>query len=63
MLRKPWVAPDLIKPPKARLSDIVTVEKPQRLFQTNYTPSYRVFFFTVYGLSLRLGQGLRPTGR
>ena len=31
VLKKPWVMPDLIKPPKAqRLPDIVTVEEAQR---------------------------------
>jgi integrase/recombinase XerD len=60
VLRKPWVAPHLIKPPKAqRLPDIVTVEEAQRLFLATRTLSYRVFFFTVYSLGLRLGEGLR----
>jgi len=60
VLRKPWVAPHLIKPPKAqRLPDIVTVEEAQRLFMATRTLSYRVFFFTLYSLGLRLGEGLR----
>nr|WP_292433185.1 tyrosine-type recombinase/integrase [Methylobacter sp.] len=60
VLRKPWVAPHLIKPPKAqRLPDIVTVDEAQRLFLATRTLSYRVFFFTVYSLGLRLGEGLR----
>jgi site-specific recombinase XerD len=60
VLRKPWVAVDLIKPPKARrLPDIVTVEEAGRLFQSTRTLSYRVFFFTLYSLGLRLGEGLR----
>ncbi len=33
ILRKPWVAPGLIEPPKSqRLPDIVTVEEARRLF-------------------------------
>ncbi|MBK7846969.1 MAG: hypothetical protein IPJ73_06395 [Zoogloea sp.] len=49
--------PDLIKPPKAqRLPDIVTVEEAQRLFSATRTLSYRVFYFTVYSLGLRLGR-------
>lgn len=33
LLRRPWVAPGLIKPPKSqRLSDIVTVAEARRLF-------------------------------
>ena len=60
VLRKPWVAVDLIKPPKARrLPDIVTVEEAGRLFATTRILSYRVFYFTLYSLGLRLGEGLR----
>jgi integrase/recombinase XerD len=60
VLRKPWGALDLIKPPKAqRLPDIVTVEEAGRLFQATHTLSYRVFYFTLYSLGLRLGEGLR----
>jgi integrase len=62
VLRKPWVAPDLIKPPRGqRLPDIVTVAEAQRLFLATRTLSYRVFFFTLYSLGLRLGEGLRLT--
>lgn len=60
VLRKPWVAPGLIKPPKSqRLPDIVTVEETQRLFAATRVVSYRVFYFTLYRLGLRLGEGLR----
>ena len=60
VLRKPWVAPGLIKPPKAqRLPDIVTVEEAGRLFAATHTLSYRVLYFTLYSLGLRLGEGLR----
>jgi integrase/recombinase XerD len=60
VLRKPWVAPHLIKPPKTqRLPDIVTVEEAQQLFLATQVLSYRVFYFTVYSLGLRLGEGLR----
>lgn len=51
VLRKPWVAPGLIKPPKSqRLPDIVTVAEVQRLFAVTRVLSYRVFFFTLYSL-------------
>lgn len=51
--------PTLIKAPKAqRLPDIVSVEEAQRLFATTRTLSYRVFYFTLYSLGLRLGEGL-----
>ena len=60
VLRKPWIAPGLIKPPKTqRLPDIVTVEEAQRLFAATRVISYRVFYFTLYSLGLRLGEGLR----
>src|ERR1035437_3291486 len=60
VLRKPWVAPGLIKPPKSqRLPDIVTVAQAQRIFAATRVLSYRVFFFTLYSLGLRLGEGLR----
>lgn len=59
VLHKPWVMPHLIKPPKAqRLPDIVSVDEAQRLFAATRTLSYRVFYFTLYSLGLRLGEGL-----
>lgn len=59
VLRKPWVMPHLIKPPKAqRLPDIVTVDEAQRLFAATRKLSYRVFYFTLYSMGLRLGEGL-----
>ena len=62
VLRKPWTMPSLIKPPTAqRLPDIVTVEEAQRLFGATRILSYRVFFFTLYSLGLRLGEGLALT--
>ena len=60
VLRKPWVAPGLIKPPRTqRLPDIVTIEEARRIFATTRVASYRVFYFTLYSLGLRLGEGLR----
>jgi site-specific recombinase XerD len=60
VLHKLWVNVDLIKPPKTqRLPDIVTVEEAKRLFMATRMLSYRVFFFTLYSLGLRLGEGLR----
>lgn len=62
VLKKPWVAPGLIKPPRSqRLPDIVTVEETERIFLGTQVLSYRVFFFTLYSLGLRLGEGLRLT--
>ena len=60
VLRKPWAAPGLIKPPRCqRLPDVVTVEEARRIFAATRVVSYRVFFFTLYSLGLRLGEGLR----
>ena len=60
VLRKPWVAPGLIKPPRSqRLPDIVTIEEARRIFTTTRVLSYRVFIFTLYSLGLRLGEALR----
>jgi site-specific recombinase XerD len=60
VLRKPWEHIDLIKPPKTqRLPDIVTTEEAKRLFMETLTLSYQVFYFTLYSLGLRLGEGLR----
>ena len=62
VLKKPWVAPGLIKPPRIqRLPDIITVEETERIFLATQVLSYRVFFFTLYSLGLRLGEGLRLT--
>ncbi len=60
VLHKAWENIDLVKPPKAqRLPDIVTIEEAKQLFVATLTLSYRVFYFTVYSLGLRLGEGLR----
>jgi len=60
VLRKPWENPALIKPPTSqRLPDIVTVDQAKQLFNATSKLSYRVFFFTVYSMGLRLGEGLR----
>ena len=62
VLRRPWTLPNLVKPPKAqRLPDIVTVDQAQHLFAATRILSYRVFFFTLYSLGLRLGEGLALT--
>lgn len=62
VLRKPWAMPNFIKPPKvSRLPDIVTVEQAQALFSAIRTLSYRVFFFLLYSLGLRLSEALALT--
>ncbi len=60
VLKKSWEHVDLIKPPRAkRLPDIVTVEEAAKLFNATHKLSYRVLFFTLYSMGLRLGEGLR----
>lgn len=62
VLGKPWVAPNFIRPPKvSRLPDIVSVAEAQALFAATRVLSYRVLFFTLYSLGLRLGEGLALT--
>jgi integrase/recombinase XerD len=59
VLQQPWVMPNFIRPPRVqRLPDIVTVEQAQQLFCATRCLSYRVFFFTLYSMGLRLSEGL-----
>lgn len=59
VLNKPWQQVDLIKPPRSkRLPNVVTVAEAARLFNATHKLSYRVFYFTVYSLGLRLAEGL-----
>ena len=60
VLKKSWVAPGLTNPPgRQRQTDIVTADEARRLFAATRVVSYRVFYFTLYSLGLRLGEGLR----
>jgi integrase len=60
VLAQPWVGIPLIKPPRTtRIPDIVTVDEARQLFLSTHKLSYRVFFFTLYSMGLRLGEGLR----
>jgi integrase/recombinase XerD len=59
VLDKLWTQHALIKPPRAtRIPDIVTVEEATALFAATNVISYRTFYFTLYSLGLRLGEGL-----
>ena len=59
VLGQPWVMPNFIKAPKVqRLPDIVTAQQAQQLFEATRCLSYRVFFFTLYSMGLRLSEGL-----
>jgi integrase len=49
----------MIKPPKnTRIPDIVTIDEAQQLFMSTRRLSYRVFYFTIVSMGLRLGEGL-----
>lgn len=59
VLKKPWVNVPLIKQPKSsRIPDIVTVKQAQLIFNSTTKLSYKVFFFTIYSMGLRLSEGL-----
>ncbi len=60
VLKKNWVDIPIIKPPKtARIPDIITPDEAHNLFMSTRKLSYRVLFFTLYSMGLRLGEGLR----
>jgi site-specific recombinase XerD len=60
VLNRSWVEIPMIKPPRStRIPDIISVDEAQQLFLATRRLSYRVFFFTLYSLGLRLGEGLR----
>ena len=60
VLHQDWPAPHLVKAPHIqRLPDIVTVEQMQQIITRTKVLSYRVFFYVLYSLGLRLGEGLR----
>lgn len=60
VLHRAWPAPNLIKAPHSQsLPDIVTVAQMQQIITSTRVLSYKVFFYTLYSLGLRLGEGLR----
>ncbi len=60
VLKKNWVDIPIIKPPKTvRIPDIITIDEANKLFLSTRKLSYRVLFFTLYSMGLRLGEGLR----
>ena len=62
VLKKTWEDIPLIKPPKGtRIPDILTIEQANQLFAATNKLSYKVFFFTIYSMGLRLGEGIRLT--
>ena len=60
VLNKTWSNLQLIKSPRTRrIPDIISVDEVQKLVMATDRLSYRVFFFTLYSMGLRLGEGLR----
>jgi site-specific recombinase XerD len=55
-----WPHIDLVKSPQVqKLPNIVTVEQAAKVFMMTRVASYRVFFFIVYSLGLRISEALR----
>jgi len=62
VLNKTWQDIPLIKPPKTtRIPDIVSIEQAGQLFAATNKLSYKVFFFTIYSMCLRLGEVIKLT--
>ena len=62
VLKRSWADIPLIKSPRViRIPDIVSIEEAQLLFSSTRILSYRVFFYTVYSMGLRLSEGLALT--
>ena len=60
VLKKTWHDIPLIKSPKTtRIPDIVTIEQANQLFAATKIQDYKVFFFTIYSMGLRLGEGIK----
>lgn len=60
VLHKSLPAARLVKTRKVRrLPDVLTVAEAGRVFAATRVVSYRVLYFTLYSLGLRLGEGLR----
>lgn len=59
ILNKPWINVPLIKPPKTTtIPDIVTISQAQSIFSATKVLSYKVIFFTLYSMGLRLSEGI-----
>ena len=62
VLDKTWDDIPLIKPPKTKkIPNILTIEQLSQLFDATVVLSYKVFFFTIYSMGLRLGEGINLT--
>jgi len=60
VLKKDWQdIPNLKSPKVRRIPDIVSIGQARQIFLATRKLSYRVFFYTLYSMGLRLGEGLR----
>jgi integrase/recombinase XerD len=62
VLSKTWDDIPLVKPPKTtKIPDILSIDQVNQLFAATNNLSYKVFFFTIYSMGLRLGEGINLT--
>jgi len=60
VLNQTWTDVPLIQPPKtSRIPDILSIQQLHQLFAATNKLSYKVFFFVIYSMGLRLGEGIR----
>lgn len=60
VLNRNWLdIPHLRSPKVSRIPDIVTIDQARQIFLSTRKMSYRVLFYTLYSMGLRLGEGLR----
>ena len=60
VLTRDWTDIPVVKSSRVvRIPDIVSIEEAQLLFAATKVLSYRVFFYTVYSMGLRLSEGLK----
>lgn len=61
-IEKQWEWLNIVKPPQVkRLPDILTPSQISLLLNNTHQYHYQVFFFTLYSMGLRLGEGLGLT--
>jgi len=59
VLNRTWVDIPIIKPPKTtRIPDIVTIDEVGLILAATNKLSYRILFFTLYSMGLRISEGL-----
>ncbi len=62
ILNKSWDNIPLVKPPKATgIPDILTIKQLNQLFDATSILSYKIFFFAICSMGLRLGEGANLT--